>query len=58
VNKVKEDGTVAKGPIGKRATGYSILEAASLDKATKMAKACPIVKSGGQIAVYETFNAM
>ena len=58
VNKVKEDGTIAKGPIGKRATGYSILEAASLDKATKMAKACPIVKSGGQIAVYETFNAM
>lgn len=58
VNKVKEDGTVAKGPIGKRATGYSILEAPSLDTATKMAKACPIVKSGGQIAVYETFNAM
>jgi hypothetical protein len=58
VNKVKEDGTIAKGPIGKRATGYSILEAPSLDKASKMAKACPIVKSGGQIAVYETFNAM
>ncbi len=49
VSKVKEDGTIAKGPIGKRATGYSILEAA---------KGCPIIKSGGQIAVYETFNAM
>ncbi len=58
VNKVKADGTIAKGPIGRRATGYSILEAASLDKATRMAKACPIVKSGGEIAVYETFNAM
>ena len=58
VNKVNPDGTVKKGPIGKRATGYSILEAGSLDKATKMARACPIVKSGGQIAVYETFNAM
>jgi hypothetical protein len=58
VNKISPEGTVAKGAIGKRATGYSILEAASLDKATKMAKACPIVKSGGQIAVYETFNAM
>jgi hypothetical protein len=30
---------------------YSILQAASLDKATKMAKGCPIIKSGGQIAV-------
>ncbi|MHB8588751.1 MAG: hypothetical protein ACYDA0_07860 [Candidatus Dormibacteraceae bacterium] len=58
VNKIKADGTIGKGPIGQRATGYSILEAASLNKATKMAKACPIVKSGGQIAVYETFNAM
>ena len=58
VSKVKEDGTIAKGAIGKRASGYSILEAASLDKASKMAKGCPIIKSGGQIAVYETFNAM
>src|SRR5260370_41770351 len=57
-NKVNEGGTIAKGAIGKRATGYSILEAASLDKASKMAKGCPIIKSGGQIAVYETFNAM
>ena len=58
VNKIRSDGTVAKGPIGKRATGYSIIDAASLDKATKHAKGCPIIKSGGEIAVYETFNAM
>ena len=58
VSKIKADGTIAKGPIGQRATGYSILEAGSLDKATKMAKGSPIIKSGGQIAVYETFNAM
>jgi hypothetical protein len=58
VNKIRSDGSVAKGPIGKRASGYSILEAPSLDKATKMAKGCPILRSGGDIAVYETFNAM
>jgi hypothetical protein len=58
VNKIRADGSVAKGAIGKKATGYSIIEAASLDKATKMAKGCPILKSGGEIAVYETFNAM
>ena len=58
VNKIKPDGTVSRGPIGQRATGYSIVEANSLDSATKMAKGCPILKSGGQVAVYETFNVM
>lgn len=58
VNKIRTDGSVAKGPIGKRASGYSIIEAPSLDRATKMAKGCPILRGGGEIAVYETFNAM
>jgi hypothetical protein len=58
VNKVKPDGTVAKGPVGQRASGYSIVEAPSLEAATKMAKTCPVIKSGAQIAVYETFNVM
>src|SRR6266702_2314033 len=50
VNKVKADGTVAKGPIGQRATGYTIVDAGSIDAATKMAKGCPILKSGGSFA--------
>ena len=58
VNKIRADGSVAKGPIGKRATGYSIIEAPSLAKATTMARGCPILRSGGEISVYETFNAM
>ena len=58
VNKIKPGGIVAKGPIGQRASGYSIVEAVSLEAATKMAKGCPILRSGGEIAVYETFNAM
>ena len=57
-NKIAADGTIKKGAIGKVASGYSILEAPSLEKATKMAKGCPVLKSGAQIAVYETFNAM
>jgi len=57
-NKIRADGSVGKGPIGKRATGYSIIEAPSLDRATRFAKGCPIIKSGGEISVYETFNAM
>jgi len=58
VNKIKSDGTVAKGPVGQRASGYTILEAPSLEKATKLAKGCPVIKGGASIAVYETFNVM
>jgi hypothetical protein len=58
VNKIKPDGTVARGPVGQRASGYSIIDAASLEKATKLARGCPVIKGGAQIAVYETFNAM
>ncbi len=58
VNKIKADGTVTKGPVGQRASGYSIIEAPSLAVATKLAKTCPVIKNGAQVAVYETFNVM
>jgi hypothetical protein len=58
VNKIKPDGTTAKGAVGQRASGYSIIEAPSLEAATKMAKSCPVIRSGAQVAVYETFNVM
>ena len=58
VNKIKSDGSSAKGAIGQRATGYTIIDAASLDKATKVAKGCPLLKSGGSISVYETASMM
>ena len=58
VNKIKADGTVAKGPVGQRASGYSIIEAPTLHKATKLAKTCPVIKGGASVAVYETFNVM
>lgn len=58
VKSVSSDGAVGDGPIARIASGYSILEAGSIDEAAKMATGCPVLKSGGQIAVYETFNAM
>ena len=39
-------------------SGYSILKADSLSKASDMAKGCPIVADGGTVEVYETFNVM
>jgi len=57
VNKVRPDG-VAKGPVGMRASGYSIIEAPSLEAATRLARRCPVIKGGAQVAVYETYNVM
>ena len=58
VNKIDADGSVAKGAVGRRASGYSIIEARSLAEATRLAKGCPVIKGGAQVAVYETFNVM
>ena len=52
------NGTVSAGPVGTMATGYSIIKADSLDAAVEMSKGCPILMSGGQISVYETFPVM
>jgi hypothetical protein len=58
VKSVGSDGKVKDGGAGARATGYSIVEAGSVDQAAELAKGCPVLASGGQITVYETFNAM
>jgi hypothetical protein len=58
VNKIRPDGEVSRGPIGQRASGYAIVEASTLELATRMAKSCPILKSEGSVAVYETAEQM
>ena len=35
------------------ASGYSIVDAGSLDEATTHAKGCPVLASGGNVEVYE-----
>jgi hypothetical protein len=42
------------GPGKAGLTGYSILEAGSLEEATTMAKGCPVLTSGGSVEVYES----
>jgi hypothetical protein len=54
---IASNGTVSEGGSA-GLTGYSVLKAESLDAATKMAKGCPHLMSGGTVEVYETFNAM
>jgi len=55
---ITSSGRVSDGPIGTMGTGYTIIKADSLDSAVEKAKSCPIIKSGGQITVYETFPVM
>ncbi len=41
-----------------KSPGYTILEADSLDAATQLARGCPLLQSGRQITVLDTFSAM
>ncbi len=55
---VAGDGHVGDGAAGSMASGYTILQADSLDAAAKMAQSCPVLMGGAQISVFETFDVM
>ena len=55
---VRGDGSIGDVPASGIATGYSIVQADSLDEAASLAKGCPVLQSGGEIEVYETFPVM
>jgi hypothetical protein len=56
--RIARNGRVSKVGAGAMATGYTILSADSLDAAVEMAKDCPVLRGGSNIAVYETFSVM
>jgi len=55
---IASDGKVSDGPAGSMASGYTVIKADSLEAAAGMAKSCPVLKSGAQISVFETFDVM
>jgi hypothetical protein len=55
---ITPDGSVKDGANGAGISGYSIIEADNLDKATELAKGCPVLLGGASITVFETFDAM
>ncbi len=55
---IAKDGKISDGGGANPLTGYSIIEAASLDAAVKLASTCPILASGGSVEVAETFAVM
>jgi hypothetical protein len=53
---IAADGAVSEGTGS--ASGYSIIQADSLDAATTLAKDCPVLQGGSSISVHETFPVM
>ena len=55
---IASDGHVTDGPAGTMASGYTVIQADSIDSAVSLAKGCPVLKGGAKISVYETFGIM
>lgn len=53
---VKADGSLVDGGGTNPASGYSLIEASSLQDAHKKAKGCPILKSGGTIEIAQAMD--
>ena len=57
-NPVSQTRTIGNGTNGNPASGYSIIEADSLDRAAELAGGCPVLQGGASIEVAETFDVM
>ena len=55
---ITSDGMVMDDSDGCMPSGYSIIQADSIDSAVRLAQTCPILRDGARVSVYETFNAM
>ena len=58
VASIASDKTVSDGPTGAMATGYTIIQAESIDEAVTMAQSCPVLMGGADISVFEAFEVM
>ena len=58
-NPVSQTRTIGgNGASSSPASGYSIIEADSLDRAVDLARGCPVLQGGASIEVAETFDVM
>ena len=53
---IASDGTPSPGSGSDPATGYTVIEAASLHDAVVMAKGCPGLSTGGSVKLYESIQ--
>jgi hypothetical protein len=52
---VASDGSV-RDEAAAMTSGYTMLQAESLEDAAVMAQSCPVLESGGKVSVFETFE--
>ncbi|MGZ0218233.1 MAG: hypothetical protein ACKVIY_04340 [Acidimicrobiales bacterium] len=50
---INSDGSVSDGGGANPLTGYSLIEAGSIDAALDIAKGCPVIGNGGSVEVAE-----
>jgi len=55
---ISSNGSIKIGTNGVKATGYTIIQAKSLDDAVNLAKTCPVLESGAEVSVFETMEVM
>jgi hypothetical protein len=53
---VKSDGSLVSGGGANPVSGYSLIEASSLEDAHKKAKGCPLLKRGGTIEIAQAID--
>lgn len=58
VKSITNDGMIIESTEDCMPSGYTIIQADSLETAVSMAKTCPILKDGAKISVYETFDPL
>ncbi len=54
VKNIASDGTVTD--VGALNSGYTVLNADSMDDAVAMGQKCPMLEGNGQVTIYETFD--
>jgi len=55
---ITSDGMIIENTDDCMPSGYTIIQADSLEAAVSMAKTCPILRDGAKISVYETFDSL
>ena len=53
---VNSDGSISSNGGSNPVSGYGLIEASDINDATKKAKGCPILASGGSVEVAEAFD--
>lgn len=53
---VGSDGSISEGGGSNPASGYSVIEASSVENACEMARGCPLLASGGSVEVAEVIE--